>query len=227
MGRSSRLKRERNQKERESLNEAWRFFTSRGFLRQVRQMIHDAGGPPQSSVACTKVFSELGASIGLDVRPLPVEVTAYNPIFTAHIEKHGLNPSEEEMTALGETGGRYVVLGARDEKKEVSNLQWPGHLVALMSAKGKPLTVVDLTIDRAHRPNDDIVLTDPLIFGVPRTFLSGSEVAEGIIGTPKGKVCLIYRPLPDDQSFLQTPEWQRDYGARTHDKIDIDSGLDE
>lgn len=227
MGRKARLKRERRQRQRESLNEAWGFFTSRGFLRQVRQMIHDSGAPVHSSISNVKVFCELGADIGLDVQPLAVEVAAYNPVFTDYIEKNGLNPPEEEMTRMGEAGGRYVILGSDDERRPRAEGRWTGHLVAVMRAKGKPLTVVDLTIDRAHRPNDDIVLIDPLIFGVPKEFLTGQEVAQGIVGTSKGKVCLVYTAKPLDTDFKQDEDWVRDYGARTHDKIVVEEPAGE
>jgi transcription elongation factor Elf1 len=221
VGRKARLKRERRQKRREILDESWRFFTSRGFLRQVRQMIHDAGIDVHSSVAATRIFCELGHDVGLNIQPLSVEVNVYNPVFTAYIEKNGLNPSDEEMTEMGEAGGRYVCLGSKDEDRPRAEGTWLGHLVAVMLVKGKPATVVDLTIDKAHRPTDDIALVDPLIFGCPPGFLDGKDVAEGIIGTPKGKICLVYRAIPDDLSFEGHIDWTRDYAAKAHDKIDF------
>lgn len=220
MGRKSREKKERRQKRRETRNEAWAYFTSRGFLREVRNMILDSGVKAESCICCTKVLCQLGRGLGLKVDPLVVEASIYNPVFAAHIEKHGLDPTDEQMRKMGEAGGRFVVLGSRRERK-VTPDKWPGHLVALMRAEGKPPTVIDLSIGQAHRPQKDINITDPLVFGVPDGFVSGSFVATGYLGTKAGKICFVYRAVQGDKSYEVSPDWQRDYGASTHDKIDL------
>jgi len=220
MGRNARLKRERREKRRKSLNEAWLFFTSRGFLKQVRQMILDAGANVNSCIACTKILVELGTTVGLDIRPLTVEASVFNPVFTEHIKEHGIDPEEDDMVRLGEAGGRFVVLGARDEREPNGPGMWPGHMVAVMRAKGKPVTVIDLSIDQASRPKKDINIVDPLVFGVPDEFTQGTSVATGIYGTKVGQICFIYRGFPEDTSYEAAPDWQRSYEARTHDKIE-------
>jgi hypothetical protein len=221
MGHQSRLKQARRDKRQRSLDEAWDFFTSRKFLWQVRKMILDSGARVNSCICCTKVFVELGTTVGIDIQPLTVETSVFNPIFTNHIEQHGLSPSDAEMHKLGQEGGRFVVLGPRDGREPHSPNAWPGHLVAIMRAKGKPTTVVDLTIDQANRPAKDINVTDPLVFPVPEGFLSGKSVAMGIVGTKVGKICFVYRAFPEDRSFEASPDWQRDYSAKTHDKIEV------
>jgi hypothetical protein len=221
MGRQSKLKQARRDKRRHSLNEAWGFFTSRKFLWQVRKMILDSGVNTNSSVCCTKVFTELGLAVGLDIQPLSVEVSVFNPVFAAFIEKNGLNPSDAVMRNLGEAGGRFVVLGAKGEHEPKAEDAWPGHLVAVISARGRPSVVVDLTIDQASRPTKDINIVDPLVFGVPDDFLTGKSVATGFCASKAGKLCFVYRAYPDDKSFEPTADWQRDYGAKTHDKVEI------
>ena len=222
MGRNARLKKARQEKRQQSLDDAWRFFTSRGFLKQVRQMMLDAGTNINSCIACTKILVELGVTVGLDIRPLTVEASVFNPIFTEHIKEHGIDPDEDDMVRLGEAGGRFVVLGARDDREPKPGM-WPGHMVAVMRAKGKPTTVIDLSIDQAHRPKKDINIIDPLVFGVPEGFVQGSAVATGICVTSAGQICFIYRAFPGDTSFEAAPDWQRDYGAKTHDKIEIET----
>jgi hypothetical protein len=220
MGRKSKLKHARKEKRQRSLDEAWDFFTSRKFLWQVRKMILDSGAKISSCICCTKVYSELAATVGLEVRPLTVEASVFNPVFAAHIEKSGLDPTDAEMKTLGEAGGRFVVLGARDDDVAEPGM-WPGHLVAVLRARGKPTTIVDLSIDQASRPAKDIVVTDPLVFGVPDDFVLGKSVATGFVGTKAGKICLVYRAFPEDMSFEASPDWRRDYGAKTHDKIEV------
>jgi hypothetical protein len=222
MGRNARLKKERRRERQRLLNEAWSFFTSRGFLNNVRKMIHDAGADVSSSLCCTKVLVELGCDVGLDIRPLVVETSIFNPVFTKWIEKNGLNPSSEEMKSMGEEGGRYVVLGPRNDSQPRKEETWPGHLVAIMRAKGKPTTVLDLTVDRANRPLKDIQIDGPIVFGAPEDFAAGESVASGIYPTKVGKICFVYRAFPDDRGFEDHPEWKKSYGAKTHDKIDIE-----
>jgi len=221
MGRNSRRKRERRQARRESLNEAWAYFTSRTFLKEIRRMILDSGARADSCICCTKVLTQVGASLELKVRPLVVETTVYNPPFAEWIEKNGLDPSEEEMHRLGEAGGRFVVLGAREERTPEPN-KWPGHLVCLVEASGKPTTVVDLSIDQANRPKKDINITEPLIFGVPTDFVDGTGCAIGHTGTKAGPICFVYRAFPDDKSYEVSPDWKRDYGAKAHDGVPIE-----
>ena len=221
MGRNARLKRERREKRQQELDEAWAYFTSRHFLREVRRMILDSGALASSCICCTKVLCQIGESLGLDVRPLVVETSVFNPVFTEHIEKNGLDPSDDEMREMGEKGGRFVVLGARDEREPSGPNMWPGHLVALMQAKGKPPTVIDLSIDQANRLKKDILITEPVVFGVPSEFAKGTVLAQGIVGTKAGKICFVYRAFPDDKSYEVSPDWNRDYAARAHDKIDL------
>lgn len=220
MGRQSKLKHERRQERQRSLDEAWSFFTSRKFLRQVRKMILDSGAMVTSCICCTKVFVQLAETVGLDARPLTVETSVFNPVFADWIEQHGLNPSDADVHKLGQAGGRFVVLGARDDREAAENA-WPGHLVAVLRAKGKPTTIVDLSIDQANRPAKDINITEPLVFGVPDNFVEGRSVASGFVGTQAGKICFVYRAFPEDTSFEVSPDWQRDYGATTHNKIEI------
>jgi hypothetical protein len=225
MGRKARLKRERRQKRIDDLNEAWGYFTSRSFLSEVRRMILDSGTDPSSCIACTKVLCQLGEDLGVDISPIVVETSVYNPTFAEYIEKNGLDPTAEEMMRLGRAGGRFVVLGSRLDREPEPD-KWPGHLVALMKAKGKPTTVIDLSIDQANRPKKDINITDPVVFGVPDGFVDGSYVAVGYAGTSAGKICFVYHAIPEDTSYEESPDWQRDYGARTYDKIDF-GGLPE
>jgi hypothetical protein len=225
MGRKARLKRERREKRKADLDEAWGYFTSRSFLKEVRRMVLDSGATPDSCIACTKVLCELGKDLGLEIGPMVVETSIYNPVFADYIEQHGLDPSAEDMMRLGSAGGRFVVLGSRLDREPEPN-KWPGHLVAVMRAKGKPTTVIDLSIDQANRPKKDINIVDPQVFGVPSDFDGGTFVAIGFTDTKVGKICLVYRAVPDDKSYEDSPDWQRDYQARGHDKIEFE-GLPE
>ena len=185
-------------------------------------MIHDAGANGSSSICCTKVLVELGQDVGLDIQPLVVETSIFNPVFTKWIETNGLNPSPEEMKTMGEAGGRYVILGPRDDSQPRKEETWPGHLVAIMRAKGKPPTVLDLSVDRANRPLKDIQIDGPIVFGAPDDFITGGSVASGIYPTKVGKICFVYRAFPEDRGFEDHDEWKKSYGAKTHDKIDIE-----
>ena len=227
MGRNARLKKQRREEERRKINEAWGFFTSRGFLNQVRKMILDSGASVNSCICCTKVFVQLANTVGLNAIPLTVEASVFNPVFADWIEVNGLDPSDEDMVRMGEKGGRFVVLGARDERQPKDSNSWPGHLVAVISAKGKPTTVIDLTIDQANRPKKDILIRDPLVFGVPDNFTDGGVVATGFMGTKAGKIAFVYRAFPEDTSYEVSPDWQRDYAAKTHDKIEIEEPKQE
>lgn len=220
MGRKGRLKLERRLARRQSINDAWGFFTSRRNLFQIRKMILDSGAKVNSCICCTKVLVELGEATGLDIRPLTVETTVFNPVFADFIEKKGLDPTEEDMHAMGKAGGRFVVIGSRRDGDAEPGC-WPGHLVAVMRAAGKTPVVIDLTIDQANRPNKDIHITDPLVFGVPSGFLMGRAIATGFYPTKAGKICFVYRAIPNDTTYEASPDWQRDYGARTINKIEF------
>ena len=232
MGRNSRVKKLRRAQRQHSLNEAWGYFTSRHFLRQIRRMMLDAGAAHNSCVAACKVYCQIAETVGLDARPLTVETSVFNPVFAEFIKQHGLDPSEEQMREMGEQGGRYVVLGARDEGDEgdegetPSESNWSGHLVAILSANGRRPVVVDLTIDQANRPDKDILIPDPIVFEAPPGFVDGVGVATGYCVTPAGLNAMVYRAFPEDISFESSPEWQLDYAARAHDKIEFEESSD-
>jgi len=221
VGRKAKLKKQRREERRKAIDEVWRYFTSRYFLTQVRKMILDSGASADSCICCTKVLMQIGESLCLNVQPLVVEANVFNPVFAKHVVKHGLNPSEEEMKRLGEAGGRFVVLGAREDREAGAN-KWPGHLVLLASAKGKSPVVIDLSIDQAHRPKKDILITEPVVFGVPDGFTRGEYCAVGQVGTEVGALCFVYRAFPEDKSYEVSPDWQRDYAAKAHDGVPVD-----
>jgi hypothetical protein len=184
-------------------------------------MVKDSGLNPESSVCATKVLCEIGRDLEIDISPLTVEATVYNEPFAQHIAESGLNPSHKIVERLGEEGGRYVVLGARTKKKDEESDDWSGHLVAVLRAKKKPPTVVDLTIQQATRATYGIVIKDPLVFTAPAGFLNGSSVSLGQMFTSGGQVCFVYRALPLDTGFRNTVDWLRDYEARAAKKIDL------
>jgi hypothetical protein len=220
VGRNAKLKKKRREKRRREINESWPYFTSRRFLGEVQRLYRDSGANPESSVGCVKVLQEIGDEVGLTIKPISVEVTVYNPTFAAHIEEHGLNPSPEEVHRLGEAGGRYVVLGSRGQKQKDED-NWRGYLVALLTASNKPPTVIDISIGQATRLADGIVCDRPLVFGIPEGFFKGTHCTVGFEPGPNGKICFVYRALPDDTGFESTVDWLRDYGAKAHDKIDF------
>jgi len=220
MGRNARLKRQRREKRQREINEGWPYFTSGRFLGEVQRLIRDSGGNIDSSVGCTKVLQEIADELGLTIKPLSVEVTVYNPTFADHIIQHGLNPSDEDVHRLGEEGGRYVTLGSRNLKPDDPE-NWHGYLVALLTAPNKPTMVLDISIGQATRLADGIVVNRPLVFGIPDGFLAAEACAVGFQPGPNGKICFVYRALPDDTGFEQTTDWVRSYGAKAHDNVDF------
>lgn len=219
MGRKSKLKRKRNEEKRRIVNENWVYFTSGRFLGEVQRLIRDSGVSLESSVACTKVLKEIADELMLDIQPISVEVTVYNATFATYIAEHGLNPPDEEMHRLGEEGGRFVVLGARGQENDEKN--WHGYVVALMRAKKKPPTILDISIEQATRMEHGIICNRPMVFGVSPDFLSGDCLAVGYQHSASGMNCYTYRAIPDDDGFKRTLDWTRSYGAKAHDKIDF------
>jgi hypothetical protein len=219
MGRNARRKKERREERRRVLNENWAYFTSGRFLGEVQRLIRDSGVRLESSVACTKVLKEIGDELMLDIQPVSVEVTVYNAVFADYIAEHGLNPSDEDMHRLGEEGGRYVVLGPRDKKNDEEN--WHGYVVALMKAKDKPPTILDISIEQATRLEQGIICNRPMVFGISPDFLEGECMAVGYQHSANGMNCYTYRAIPDDTGYEKTLDWCRSYGAKAHDKVDF------
>jgi len=219
MGKNANLKKKHRAKRRREINEGWPYFTSGRFLGEVQRLIRDAGIDLESSVGCTKVLHEIAREVGLSLTPISVEATVYNPIFAEHIRKHGLNPSDEDMHRLGEAGGRFVTLGARNKKNDEEN--WHGYVAALLKAPGKPTTLIDIAIGQATRLEHGIVCDRPMVFGTPSGFIRGTHVAVGFSAGSNGKVCYVYRAFPDDKGFENTVDWKRSYGAKAHDKIEF------
>lgn len=218
MGKNARRKKKRREERRRLLNENWAYFTSGRFLGEVQRLIRDSGMSLESSVGCTKVLKEIADELLLNIQPVSVEVSVYNPIFADHIAQHGLDPSDEDMNRLGDAGGRFVTIpGERKNDEE----NWYGYVVALMTAKGKPPTILDISIEQATRVEHGIICNRPMVFGVSEDFLQGECLAVGFQPVPEGRNCYTYRALPDDKGFEKTLDWRRSYGARAHDKVDF------
>ena len=220
MGRKAKLKEKRRRERQKAEQEGWPYFTSRRFLGEVQRLIHDSGMDMESSVGAVKVLKQIADDVGLRLYPLSVEVTVYNEVFANEIQENGLDPNPKRVEELGEQGGRFVVYGSRAKVKDDED-NWHGYLVAVLKAANKPPMILDIAIGQATRMEHGILCSQPMVFGVPQGFLKGQSCAVGYQGTPKGKNCYVYRAFPDDTGFEKTLDWQRDYGAKAHDKVDF------
>ena len=112
-----------------------------------------------------------------------------------------------------------MVLGPRNQKNDEEN--WYGYVVALMTAKGKPPTVLDISIGQATRLEYGISCNRPMVFGIPDGFLAGTHVAVGFQPVADGKNCYVYKAIPGDKGFEKVLDWVRSYGAKAHDSVDF------
>lgn len=215
MGRAARIKKQQRQAE---LRTRWREFIGTEFLRAVRAHILASGAQSDSCICSTKVVIQLAEQFNLRAEPLVVEASVFNPVFADHFQQHGIGVDEDTMRRLGESGGRFVVLGCRADREPAGPNKWPGHLVAVVHppaglANATP-HIIDLSIDQAHRPNKSIVVEEPIAFPTPdQDFLQGKSVSIGYVKTSAGLLCFLYRAYPEDHSYDVSPDWQRSYVA--------------
>jgi len=228
MGHASRFKKERKLKR---ARESWDQLLHPSYLAEIRQMILSSGATPDSCICCTKVLCQIGASLDLRVEPLTVETYIYNAAFVMHFANNGFDISTSDMVKIAERGGRYIVLGSRaKEDRKAKPGKWPGHLVAVVyppkDVQEQP-RVVDISLDQAHRPKKGIYLQEPVIFPVVKGFLAGTDEAIGLIEVGGAQMCMIYKGYPEVTDYEASPDWQRNYEARAHDKISLEELKDE
>jgi len=226
MGRKARLKQERKLQAKQ---EAWDHFRGPMFLREVRRMILSSGAQADSCICSVKVLCQLGESLGVRVEPLTVEAYVYNQIFVDFFAEQGFNPTTEDFKRLGEAGGRFIVLGSRESRDAVEG-KWQGHLVAIAhppkGVNDVPY-VLDISIDQAHRPQKKLMLQDPVCFPIPsKRFLTGEQDAVGLTESAGTKMCMVYRAHPAITDYEVSPDWQRDYAAKTHKNVAFDDLAD-
>lgn len=223
MGREARLRRLRGRKRAE---QAWEqrkrrarildLITMPASLEAIRRAMLRAGTRKNSCIAATKLYVELATRMGLEALPLRVETSVINPALWEWIEANELISEEPTATLSDETlaaavgaGGHMVVIGYRNDSARVPG-HWAGHLVALVSAGGRP-RVVDLTLDQAERPEKQIVGLGPRCFVVPEPWVRGEMVARAFVKTASGKIAVEYAVLENDRQYESSPDWNRTY----------------
>jgi len=175
------------------------------FLRAVREQTLAAGFRIDSCIASTKLYLRLiDAEWGLVGMPLTVRACALNRPMAKLFRQHNHNPEQRKVLRCGrKAGGRFVIVGDRKPVQDGERF-WPGHLVAVI-VTSRRWTLVDLTIDQAHRPDRDLLLHEPIAMDVPEPWVKGAGglvVVENFRGSS-----VSYEAFPDDRSYQDTPAW--------------------
>lgn len=144
---------------------------------------------PDSCIATTRIAIDVLERFHFKVRPLTVEVSIYNPAYTAK-ERHPDTPAEDE--AWKSEGCWAVVLG--DE-----SLGGTGHLAALVNED----SLIDLTLPQANRPHKQIVLPPVVVTNFPAGFPAGLENDISVING----CTVVYRARPAWHYYLRSKDW--------------------
>lgn len=128
-----------------------------------------------------------------DAYRLTVKVQIFNRI--QWLKTHGLPNDEASCKAYNDAGGAFVSVG----EGEVPDGHWSGHLVVIVPNTSEDQhTMLDLTIDQAHKPEWDIDLLDKVLrIEVDDQFVSGKAPRQCEVNG----LLLIYRAYPDDDSY--------------------------
>lgn len=167
----------------------------------VLDELHRASEERSCIMAAAVLLDVLRARGVKDAHPLTVKSRILNPKFAERLNNESF-PRTPEQIAQWETAGCFMVAIGHGEG---SDDQWPAHLVVVIpnAIKGRD-AVCDLTITQANVPSENIEL-QPILVGVQESFVSGSED----FGVTINGCRIIYRAFPEDESFKQTPIWNK------------------
>ena len=160
------------------------------------------GRADTSCLTCTRTILDVLAAFAVPARPLTVWATVTNATY-----ERLLSPSEQRpVQELGlprawrAAGALRIDIGHPNDRAEVGDTGWPGHLVALVAER----LVLDIAIEMANAPTAGIVLTS-VIIPVPPGWVGGELELAGEVGSATVR----YRARPDVTTYTAHPHWTR------------------
>lgn len=146
-----------------------------------------------SCIASTRITIRVLGHYGYKVAPLPVECIVYNPQWVDCVLA-GFHPPVHSEVDLKNWCARYNAhsLGIGVESKSTV-----GHLIATLPRYG---LIVDASLSQANRPLKNISL--------PPVFIG--NLTSSVWMYKVNKCLLLYRPVPGNNSYTESPNWLYD-----------------
>ena len=190
------------------------FDLCRGVIRQMICAHFD----DDSCIASTGLAVDVLRDLGVEVEAVPCHLIIANEAYAAWAagSQRFVPLNDEEAQAAARAGGRLIVMAGPtppgQQAKTVASLlcadseqdedRYPGHVVAIAKVDGTSF-LIDLSIDQARRPADNI---DPSPFVLP---IRAPFVDEGdSVVIRNGKASLLYE-RSRDLSFKESPNFSR------------------
>lgn len=153
--------------------------------------------------AAIAVLERLGASMGIQVEPLPVSVEVLNGVAARHYLRTGEVLRElpaSKQAELGQQGARYIHVPY--EKLEGERLDTGGHLVALVPSLG---LLIDPTVEQFSFPDRmRIHLREPVVKSVTATEVRSSN-RRSPIKVRTGDLLILYHHEPRMRFWQDSP----------------------
>jgi hypothetical protein len=146
-----------------------------------------------SCIASTRITIRVLNHFGYKAEPLPVECIVYNPEWVNCVIA-GFHPpvhSEADLKSWCERHGAWSLGIGIDKKTTV------GHLITILPRYG---LIVDASLSQANRPAKNISL--------PPVFIG--NLTESVWMYKIEKCLLLYRPVIENKSYLESPNWMYD-----------------
>lgn len=141
-----------------------------------------------SCILSTKIAVEVCRRLGVRAQALAVELIAAVEGNTWRHSAIGANSSEDRF---------HVRLGTGSEDSPWSGRA--GHIVALLD---NSRLLLDLSLDQVSSLSHGLILT-PRAFPVEKAMVKGA-----IHGRRFGDTALVYKPYPEDRSFVAHADWR-------------------
>ncbi len=164
----------------------------------VPDTLHADGVRVDSCVLSSRVGSQVAAYFGIELKPLPIHVQAWNQQALDFVDKYGMKYALKHDGKFDKAGGWIVSIDETDHGRPG---RYPGHLILRDVESG---AVLDLSLGQISRPAKDIVLPKAAWFADFDP--SGTNVFP-FTGKYAGTV--VYQPLADGvKDFRQGPDWK-------------------
>lgn len=148
---------------------------------------------PNSCIAATRISVEAARMLGLRARPMVCGTTVLNSAAATWARDRGLPQTQEELGAWHAAGCHGVSI-ANVEHDVAHGVR---HLVALIEERW----LVDLSLDQACRPQQDILL-GPCVFAVTRDEIRDQRVVRDVDGAH-----VEYDFSWPERGYLLAPDW--------------------
>lgn len=160
-------------------------------------------------IATSRILIEVLARSGVAARPVPVVVKVENEKARALTEQRV--PVEQWPDDAWSV--------AIDVQQEDEPRHWNGHLCVMVKGEGfgQPRVFIDPTADQFSRPERNLIVGGPILFGVGKHQLFTPQDPLGTVlnrDQPGSMVTAMYWPMPPQlrqaKTFLNAPNWNMD-----------------